>query len=127
MPILSSGEYLTVIQSEVSRGKIFDATGNLIATNEPQYKVQITPAELPKDDQQLEFILDFISSTIEIPKEKIFELLENNKNLDPYTPVTIFKTLSSHEAVDIKWKTSTIQALNAVSYTHLTLPTTPYV
>ena len=66
MPILSSGEYLTVIQSEVSRGKIFDATGNLIATNEPQYKVQITPAELPKDDQQLEFILDFISSTIEL-------------------------------------------------------------
>ena len=114
MPILSSGEYLTVIQSEVSRGKIFDATGNLIATNEPQYKVQITPAELPKDDQQLEFILDFISSTIEIPKEKIFELLENNKNLDPYTPVTIFKTLSSHEAVDIKWKTSTIQALNVI-------------
>jgi len=115
MPILSSGEYLTVIQSEVSRGKIFDSSGNLIADNQPQYKVQITPAELSNDDDQLKLTIEFISSTLGISKEKIFELLENNKKLDPFTPITIFKTLSSYGAIDIKWKTSTIKALDVVS------------
>ena len=57
IPTLSSGEYLTVIQSEVSRGKIFDASGKIIADNEPQYEVEIIPAELPKDSDQLEFII----------------------------------------------------------------------
>ena len=115
IPTLSSGEYLTVIKSEVSRGKIFDASGKIIADNEPQYEVEIIPAELPKDSDQLEFIIESISLTIGIPKEKILEIIESNKNLDPYMPITIFKTLSSREAIDIKWKTSTFEALSVIS------------
>ena len=84
MPILSSGEYLTVIHSEVSRGKIYDSNGNLVADNKPLYLVQITPAELPSNNEDLESTLDSISTAIGISKGQILEMLESKKKLDPY-------------------------------------------
>jgi len=115
MPILSSGEYLTVIHSEVSRGKIYDSNGNLVADNKPLYLVQITPAELPSNNEDLESTLDSISTAIGISKGQILEMLESKKKLDPYTPISIHQTLSSYEAINIKWKTSPIDSINIIS------------
>ncbi|TAH53663.1 MAG: penicillin-binding protein 2 [Chloroflexota bacterium] len=62
---------IRLVRTDAARGVIYDANGNVIVRNEPQFNVSIVPADLPTDKQ--DEILKTLSVLIDAPLDTSIE------------------------------------------------------
>lgn len=78
------------------RGEITDRHGKILATNQPQLSVLVTPEEIYKNESAL----TRLSRLLNIPKEELVEIVDSNRHLR-YVPF-ILRNISLRQAIQIE-------------------------
>lgn len=86
------------------RGIIYDKNGNPLVSNEPKFDLTVVPADLLKQEENLNEIINDLAEIIEESKENIETLIEKNANFS--IPITIKENISRETALILKSKFS---------------------
>ena len=129
-----------------TRGQILDSSGRAMVNNRTELVVSADYHELQGMDDGGEAVLTELSEVLEVPVEELQQRMRLcGPDVErpcwpgsPYQPITLAEDIEGPVALQIMERsddfpgiTAQAEALReypyAVSYTHLTLPTTPYV
>lgn len=94
------------------RGLIYDryynpnnpSSGYLLAKNSPAFSLGIIPADLPKNEEEKNKIINFLSDYFKLDKNKILE--EINKSKDVFQPVILKRNIGKNDALFLEKKFS---------------------
>ncbi|MFH2105502.1 MAG: penicillin-binding protein 2, partial [Parcubacteria group bacterium] len=80
------------------RGIIYDANRNILVRNIPSFDLVIIPADLPKEEEERNRILDQVQSQSEIPATEFAAVLED-VNFTSYNPVLVKRNLDREKSL----------------------------
>lgn len=84
----SKNNSLTLKTIPAPRGIIYDRTGTILARNLPAFSLAVTPANLPKDDNQLQRVIQRVSQLSGLKTSQIEQAIEQAM-LNPVLPSVI--------------------------------------
>lgn len=97
------------------RGAILDRYGVPLAKNDPAYNVEITPALLPDDPQEVLAIYNRLSALIDVPatravadaagrfnERSLEEMVDEGAGIAPYNPVLVATDIERYAAFQIR-------------------------
>ncbi|PIP26336.1 MAG: penicillin-binding protein 2 [Candidatus Moranbacteria bacterium CG06_land_8_20_14_3_00_40_12] len=82
---ISRGNRIRSLVIKAPRGKIFDKTGNVLASNVSSVDVILIPGDLPKEPEKKQQIAGALAEILEINSDKLKEVMRdlNSKSLNP--------------------------------------------
>lgn len=93
------------------RGIIYDRQGNALVSNVPNFILTFTPADLPKDKNQLNQIINRLSSILSMSSQELSSLFQSKQN-SPYEPVTIKEKIDYHQAILLNVESASMAGVN---------------
>lgn len=93
------------------RGIIYDQEGNALVNNVPNFILTFTPADLPKDKNQLNQIINRLSSILNMSSQELSSLFQSKQN-SPYEPVTIKEKIDYHQAILLNVESASMAGIN---------------
>lgn len=93
------------------RGIIYDSQGDALVRNTPNFILTFTPADLPEDKNQLNQIINRLSSILNIDSQELSNLFQSKQN-SPYEPVTIKEKIDYHQAMLLNIESASMAGVN---------------
>jgi penicillin-binding protein 2 len=87
------------------RGIIYDRLGNTLVHNIPNFTLTFTPADLPKNQDEKNALIDLLSTTIGVPKSEIEKII-SDKPSDSYLSYTLYDHIQYDKAIQLRVTTS---------------------
>lgn len=97
---IAEGNRIRNLEIKASRGLFYDRNGEILVKNTPNYLLEITPVDLPKN-AEFEKLTNEISAILYQPPEIIKNFIEST-NQYSYEPVIIHENLSHEQAIMTK-------------------------
>ena len=105
---------LQLVLIAAPRGAIYDRNHVPLAKNDPAYSVQIVPAELPDDPQDVLDLYNRLSALVDVPatraaadaagrvnERSLDELVREGEGIAPYSPVVVAQDIPRNAAFQI--------------------------
>lgn len=99
---------------QAPRGEILDRNSKILATNEPSFRLEILPFDMPKAQQEREVIYQKVSQVTKIPLEEITRVEE--ENLRSIEPVVVASDLERETALRYKLQLADLSAVSVVGF-----------
>ncbi len=100
---MSEGNRIRIHRIEPRRGVIYDRSNHPLVRNKANFMLYFTPADLPRDKQELNLIIDQISSLTPIDKDEINEILSTVAlgTLEAYQPLFVTDNITYNDAMSL--------------------------
>ncbi|MFA5359065.1 MAG: penicillin-binding protein 2 [Patescibacteria group bacterium] len=85
---LAEGNRIKIITVKAKRGVVFDRNGKQLVKNIPSYNLLLIPAELPKEKDRMENVLERTAGLAGVSIDEIKEKIDANKKY-PYQPIVL--------------------------------------
>lgn len=96
---LAEGNRIRIEDVTASRGIIYDRDGNKLVQNIASFNIEISPQDLPRDQDKLLKNIETISEILEIPKKEIQEKIKETRGVDP---IILRENINRNQALVLK-------------------------
>jgi len=112
--VRAEGNHIRSYLVDAPRGEITDANGEVLASNQAQYTLQLYPYNLPRDTSEQDKILSQVTAILGRSQDELLELAKSGRSRG-FTPVELEADISADRATELRIKLADISAVAVVA------------